>query len=310
MSRCPRCNSIISLSQSNYCCICGFKLNDVKIIENDGFLMKEEKGVVSLLNYTGDKKDVVIPSNINVICRESFYNLDNVETIDIGDGVTIIEEQAFHCKNLKKIRIRKQVKSFTNSIMNEKRFEGLFYDGTVEDWLKINYRIFKVYPIFFKSKNGNHNFFNNRYEAIKDIDFSKKEYETLPAFVGFSELESFVFPKKVKTIKESSFFTCEKLKNIVFPEELEVIEPNAFCNCKSLVDIRIPEGIKKIDIYTFYGCSSLETIYLPKSLKKIEEDAFEECNSLKKVFYNGSEDEWRKIKNKSKEISNCTIVYL
>ena len=42
----------------------------------------------------------------------------------------------------------------------------------------------------------------------------------------------------------------------------------------------------------------------------VEEDAFEECNSLRKVFYNGSEDEWRKIKNKSKEISNCTIVYL
>ena len=286
MSRCPKCNSYLSSSKSNFCSVCGHKLRDVIIEEKNGFLTQNDNGIVSLIRYTGYETNLIIPSYVNIISRESFYDNKAIEIVDIGDGVIIIEQGAFDCQNLRKIRIRRQFKSCKDSIWNASKLEGVFYDGTLDDWLELNYKPSKAYPVLFKSLGGEYLFGSERYEALTRIDLSQYHKDLLPdKFVGFDKLESFVFPKTTKVIKHGTFFHCKNLKNIVFPDYLEAIEYRAF-----------------------FGCDSLESIHLPNSLKLID-DAFSFCGNLKTVYFKGTPKEWNKIKNKSEEIKNCRIVY-
>ena len=43
-------------------------------------------------------------------------------------------------------------------------------------------------------------------------------------------------------------------------------------------------------------CTKLERITLPKSIKEVSKGAFLDCVSLKDVYYEGTEEEWNKIK--------------
>lgn len=65
-------------------------------------------------------------------------------------------------------------------------------------------------------------------------------------------------------------------------------------DCKNIDELIIPEGVKMIGSNAFAGCKSIQVLSLPKSLKYIEENAFLDSNP-KYVFYDGSEDEYKKI---------------
>ena len=62
------------------------------------------------------------------------------------------------------------------------------------------------------------------------------------------------------------------------------------------------EGIALIKIYeiddeAFAGCRQLKWIYLPKCLKKVGNGVFADCENLKIIFYEGTEEEFKKIKS-------------
>ena len=187
--------------------------------------------------------------------------------------------------NLKKIRIRKQAKEYEDAIWNIHEIEGIFYDGSLDDWLNFNYHPYR-FPVFFKSANGNHYFGDERYAGLTEIDLSQSDNDlSNTVFCSFRELESFVFPPKIEIINKYTFCWCTSLKRIVFPDNLKRIESSAF-----------------------HQCQSLENIRLPKSLEFIDKDAFTDCDNLKTVYFEGTLAEWKKINNKSKEIKKCKII--
>lgn len=47
----------------------------------------------------------------------------------------------------------------------------------------------------------------------------------------------------------------------------------------------------------FYDCKNLERIFIPKkNFRKIQKDAFWGCKNLKTIFYEGSKEDWDKIR--------------
>lgn len=73
------------------------------------------------------------------------------------------------------------------------------------------------------------------------------------------------------------------------------IRDKVFASNPQITDIIFPSSIEKITSDTFSGCFSLERIALPKKITFIPRGAFRDCQNLKDIYYEGSENEWKKI---------------
>lgn len=98
-------------------------------------------------------------------------------------------------------------------------------------------------------------------------------------------------------IGNNAFLSCSSLKKVTFTGNLGTVyslKNSAFEFDASLEEVVFAEGLETIGAFSFSGCSSLGRIVLPASLKKIEASAFYDTGSLK-VFYAGSEDQWKSV---------------
>ena len=80
------------------------------------------------------------------------------------------------------------------------------------------------------------------------------------------------------------------------PDSVTEIGANAFYGCQNLTDIIIPNGVTVIDDGTFSYCTNLTDITIPDSVTEIRLSAFRDCKNLKDIYYQGTKDEWNKIK--------------
>jgi hypothetical protein len=71
----------------------------------------------------------------------------------------------------------------------------------------------------------------------------------------------------------------------------------AFEGCDFLESIIFDEGVSYIDDDVFYGCELLSSVVLPKSLKGLGHNVFNACYVLTEITYNGTQEDWRKIRN-------------
>lgn len=78
----------------------------------------------------------------------------------------------------------------------------------------------------------------------KVIDLSGVKAATMPdgVFCEKNNLETFVCPANLKTIKRNSFIMCQNLKTVIFPKSLESIGVGCFQFCRKL-ETPPPEGI-------------------------------------------------------------------
>ena len=93
--------------------------------------------------------------------------------------------------------------------------------------------------------------------------------------------------RKVKNIRDNTFYYRVSLKHIVIPDSVESIGHHAFENCTSLKSIMIPDSVKNIGTWAFEYCKSLKSIIIPDSVKSIGDYTFTGCKSLKEVIFKG-----------------------
>ena len=138
------------------------------------------------------------------------------------------------------------------------------------------------------------------------------------AFYSCNKLEEIILPNTVTSIKSNAFHYCGVLKTISLPNSLKEIGSSAFYGCSSLISITLPNsltsintyafnecnglkaiyisnGLSALSSYAFSNCQKLSTIYIPKSIKTINKNCFPSDASLFKVFYEGSESDWKNI---------------
>lgn len=75
------------------------------------------------------------------------------------------------------------------------------------------------------------------------------------------------------------------------------VGPYVFIGCDFLESITFDEGVKYIDDAVFYSCEELTTVVLPKSLERLGHNVFKGCDKLTEITYNGTCEDWRKIRN-------------
>ena len=116
------------------------------------------------------------------------------------------------------------------------------------------------------------------------------------AFSNCSSLSEIILPEGLTKIDAFAFEKCSNLEKVILSERLTSLGNWVFNECSQLKHISIPMKITKIAYGVFANCSSLESIHIPKNVEIIDSYAFMGCEKLAVIYYEGSEEDWKKIK--------------
>lgn len=109
-------------------------------------------------------------------------------------------------------------------------------------------------------------------------------------------IQEFTTPSNIKRICFKSFYASD-VENVHITGNVYDINESAFEGCDFLESIVFDEGVRYIDDGAFYSCDELITVVLPKSLERIGHNVFNACDKLTEITYNGTCEEWRKVRN-------------
>ena len=111
-----------------------------------------------------------------------------------------------------------------------------------------------------------------------------------------SPIQAFTTPSNIKRICYKAFYASD-VENVHITGNVYDVNQYAFEGCDFLESIIFDEGVKYIDDSVFYACDELIKVVLPKSLESLGHNVFNGCDKLTEITYNGTCDEWRKVRN-------------
>ncbi len=252
---------------------------------------------------------VNIPNSVESIGHGAFMGCKKLVVVNLGDNVTDIGNCAFiSCENLSEINIPNGVK-------------------------KLGYEVFRDCI------------------NLSDIQIPNSlEYIDSAAFLHCRSLNTLFIPDSVIEIKEGVFRGCANLKEILvgehntryssingvlvendnnrwnkllcyppsktgetytIPNGINYIAEGAFEGCNNLTNINISNGVQIINVYAFAKCDNLVNMTIPNTLTHFLGSTFYESKNFMNVYYNGSEEDWKKIQidDTNKELLAATIYY-
>ena len=267
-------------------------------IDNLRFRLLMHNQRAMLIGFSSDNiKLINIPAKIDfngveycviTIVKFAFSNCKSLTNISIPDSVTTIRDRVFRgCPSLSSITIDKNNKVYDsrdncNAIIKTETDtlivgcqNTIIPDGVTN----IGVCAFEDCE-FLTSIN------------IPDSVTTISEY----AFWRCDSLTSINIPDSVTSIGHYAFESCDSLTSITIPNGVTSIENGTFSSCKSLASINIPNSVTSIGGSVFSFCASLASITIPNNVTTIGRYAFWRCISLADIRYNGTIEQWQKIK--------------
>ena len=131
------------------------------------------------------------------------------------------------------------------------------------------------------------------------------------AFYGCRGLTSITIPDSVTSIGSAAFWYCSGLTSVTISNSVTSIDEGAFRDCSGLTSVVIPDSVTSIGYEAFDGCSGLTSIIIPDSVTSIGARVFLGCSGLKKVFYAGTEKQWKAISigSENSSLTSTTRIY-
>lgn len=127
------------------------------------------------------------------------------------------------------------------------------------------------------------------------------------AFANCESLEEILIPDSVVRLDDGVFCDCFKLKYIRIGDSVEEIGSLAFAGCENLTHVTVGKSVKTIYDQAFYNCTKLTNITIPTSVTRIGSSVFAWCDSLHEVTYEGTREQWEKIKKTDHWNSNSAL---
>ena len=212
-------------------------------------------------------------------CTNAFGSPANL-TIDIGDSVRVISEEAFMNTNIHSLSLSSldtiKNRAFYNcdSIVSISLNPKYIGDRAFGECGNLRTAILgeKLHVI----KNGV--FTNcvklNNVSFIGRIDSIEND-----AFYDCRSLQSFIF-NNVRTIGSSAFADCDSLLTV--NTNAHSIGSNAFANCDRLVSVTLGDSVQALGNGVFGGCFRLNNVSLGEGITSIGDSAFGGCIRLTK----------------------------
>lgn len=218
------------------------------------------KEIKPVLAGISSLKKVIIPDSATNMRSNTgaFEGCENLEEV-IFEGTPQIREMygTFRgCSSLKSVHIPASVTEFANQPFADCNLESVYYDGTFEDWCKINSgSVMDCVERFYYRKEDN---YVELIDAVIPETITQINYGTLQ---GYKALRSVALHEGVTAIAKNAFEGCVNLSSIKLPSQLRFIGEYAFSGCKSLYSINIPKYISEIGDRAFWGCYNLAEVY-------------------------------------------------
>ena len=74
------------------------------------------------------------------------------------------------------------------------------------------------------------------------------------------------------------------------------IARDAFAGNTNVTDIILPSSVEKFPEGAFAGCTALKNITVPRRVRTIRKDVFAGCRRLENVYYEGTPEEWERLR--------------
>ena len=201
--------------------------------------MTHSVGVVYLYGV----ETIVIGDDVTIIGEKVFKDATRITSVIIGNGVLFIGDSAFQgCSSLASVTIGNSMMSIGNSA-----FQGCSSLTSI------------TIP-----------------NSVTRIGSG--------AFAGCSSLTSVTIPNSVTDIESSAFGSCSSLVSINIGNSVTSIEDHVFDQCTNLVSVNIPNSVTKIKDWAFADCSSLNSVIIPNSVTRISNNAFQNCSNLSSII--------------------------
>ena len=236
-------------------------------------------GEKTLQGFTNLETVTISSTVCKTIEKKAFYDLEKLETVDLGKSLTTIGEEAFRlCKKLKKLTIPDTVQTIET---------GAFWSSGLEEIkLSANLKYLGEHA-FQAAKSLKKISIPDKLEKIPDSCFTSCEY------LATADLGS-----GVKEIGTGAFNFCSNLTQVKIPAATKTIGASAFNECKKLKSLDLSH-VTSIGQIAVNRCLALSEIKLSNKLTTFKNNSFLNNYTAKKVIFDGTEEEFAKIANKS-----------
>ena len=94
----------------------------------------------------------------------------------------------------------------------------------------------------------------------------------------------------------TNYLENSEISSYQIPNNITEIKAFAFFECSNLTEITIPSKVTKIGAFAFGNCKQLALLTLPSSLQEIGDELVYRCSNLETIIFEGSAEQWEKIK--------------
>lgn len=191
------------------------------------------------------------------ICDNAFQGFENIKSVEMSDGITIIGENMFRgCTSLSTISFPSDLELiYSSAFKGCSSLESLSIPDTVET----------IYSSAFEDCI-----------SLKTVTIPAPSY-------GYGRTETLArggwAPKYGISISSYAFKNCTSLQTVTMGG---IYESGTYYGCESIWQ------------YAFENCTSLKTVEIPRSLRKLSHYAFYKCNKPD-VYYGGTATNWNAI---------------
>lgn len=196
------------------------------------------------------------------IGEEAFYGCSALESVDIPEGVTTIQNDAFQkCEKLANITLPDSITqigqyafySTAVYLAAEQSGETYVYVG---DWLVDVVQERKTNLVVVGDETTPENVRDENFVPLRNDIVGIAD----AVFFYNSTLQRVFLPDSVELIGNSTFSTCDALWffEAKSTSSLRVIGPGAFMECKTLRTVYLGNALESIESYAFYNCLVLE----------------------------------------------------
>lgn len=267
--------------------------------ENNEYILIENEGKLSLVAYSGEATEIVLPDKINEknysLAANVFAGNTNIVSVSLPGSIGTVPGGLFDgCSKLKTVVFGEGITAIDDSGSNS---DSLFYgcyaltSVTLPSTLKTvgDYAFYQLSSsVTLNGLNhlrlttvGDYAFY--RVTSLSSLDLSSLTTVGAYAFNGCT-LQSVVTGSSLTTVGEYAFNDCTSLRSIDSTSLTEVGE-YAFNGCTSLQSIDLSQ-LTVLGARAFYGCTSLTSVNLLNTtqIEAIPEYAFYNCRQLTSVM--------------------------
>ena len=220
-----------------------------------------------------EMQTLMIGDGVTIIGDKAFSISENLETLNLPNSLTEIGEWAFYqCTKLAAITLPAGLKKIGGAAFMEcNSLQFITIPESVEDLADGS---------ALESCTGLKSVIWN---AINPTMTPDAEGNLYSMFMGSDSINSFTFGPNVEAIPYALCAGLAGISEITIPESVKSIGDGAFYECTGLTSLTIPASVTTIGEYAFGGCSSLDSLRILNGSANVGANSIYDCRNLQYI---------------------------